>query len=232
MNPGVKPFTLSSRFCFLCFPFFLFFPFCFPQGTAATWVEGAPRPRSPRGRSVASGRTKVATAIPQEPVPFFLEPTKGSFGWSNPMGCHVGWWVNSPPILEPILMVGLDWLMFTGGTIWLLTHAHFVGPLNTQCFALGSPCVTNIYIYIYIYCAKASAGITRWRRIFRTDGAFCCVPPCLVGFKGKPKKENHNFAGLPRKDTPRWGDRPHVFFPECCIPLPSPHPGKPRIPDL
>ena len=27
--------------------------------------------------------------------------------WSKPMGSHFGDWVNSPPMLEPILVVGL-----------------------------------------------------------------------------------------------------------------------------
>ena len=41
---------------------------------------------------------------------------------SKPMGSHFG--VAAPPILEPIL-VGIG--MFTGGTIWILTHGHFEG---------------------------------------------------------------------------------------------------------
>ena len=59
------------------------------------------------------------------------------------LGSHCGWWVNSPPISKPILVVGLGlfwgwgigappilgsfsgWIgMFTGGTIWLLTHGQ------------------------------------------------------------------------------------------------------------
>ena len=47
---------------------------------------------------------------------------------------HFG--VGAPPILEPIL-VGVG--MFTGGTIWLLTHGH-------------------IYIYIYMYAPKKDLG--------------------------------------------------------------------------
>ena len=35
---------------------------------------------------------------------------------------HFGWYVNSPPILEPILVVRIG--MFTGGTIWILTHGR------------------------------------------------------------------------------------------------------------
>ena len=35
------------------------------------------------------------------------------------------WGFGAPPILEPILVVGLN-RMFTGGTIWILTHGHIV----------------------------------------------------------------------------------------------------------
>ena len=41
------------------------------------------------------------------------------------LGSHFGWQVNSPPILGPNL-VGIG--MFTGGTIWILTHGQvFIG---------------------------------------------------------------------------------------------------------
>ena len=47
---------------------------------------------------------------------------------SNPF-CHgskpmVPFWDGAPPILEPIL-VGIG--IFTGGTIWVVTHGHFAG---------------------------------------------------------------------------------------------------------
>ena len=33
--------------------------------------------------------------------------------------------MNSPPILDSRFQ-RLDWLIFTGGTIWVLTHGHMV----------------------------------------------------------------------------------------------------------
>ena len=46
---------------------------------------------------------------------------------------HLG--VGAPPILEPIL-VGIG--MFTGGTIWILTHGHFFTSSPFQSLRLDS----------------------------------------------------------------------------------------------
>ena len=44
--------------------------------------------------------------------------------------------MNSPPILEPILVVGLNGMF--GGTIWVLTHGHMFLPHSQVDFSDGS----------------------------------------------------------------------------------------------
>ena len=60
--------------------------------------------------------------------------------WSKPFWDPIlGWLVTSPPMLEPILVeIGL----FTGGTIWILTHGRIFRLLiNEDVFM--SPCWLN-----------------------------------------------------------------------------------------
>ena len=69
----------------------------------------------------ALGGQSVATGVWREDVLIHMAVVVKTV-----LGSHFGFF-GAPPILEPILVVGLN-RMFTGGTIWLLTHGHmFLG---------------------------------------------------------------------------------------------------------
>ena len=79
---------------------------------------------------------------------FFVAPFNGTPG--QPLSLGTGWdqmamgqshWyhfgVGAPPILEPILVVGLN-RMFTGGTVWILTHGQILMSCDLGFSVLGS----------------------------------------------------------------------------------------------
>ena len=71
---------------------------------------------------------------------------------SKPVGSHFG--LGAPPILEPIL-VGIG--MFTGGTIWLLTHGHvimWVAGCFGYCFNMKLVECPNIFVVRRFLCQK------------------------------------------------------------------------------